>query len=91
VKDYTSGYRGFSGAVLNKMFARYGQDIIEEHNFAATVELLLKSTLVTTSCEEVPLVLHYEKKSGVSKMKILRTIGDYLRVICRLKRRRRVF
>ena len=84
VRDYTSGFRAFSGSLILLMTgARKGKPFLSEPGFAATLELLLHARRLTTKIQEVPLRLHYEKKLGTSKMHIIRTILCYLRLIAR--------
>lgn len=83
VSDYTSGYRMFSGNLIRKLFQHYGNALINEKGFSATLEILLKARSFTNKFIEVPLVLHYEKKIGASKMKIFKTIMNYLVLIFR--------
>jgi dolichol-phosphate mannosyltransferase len=47
------------------------------------VDLLLKLRRKARRIEEVPLTLRYDRKRGVSKMKLLRTAWTTLRLIGR--------
>ena len=71
VRDYTSGYRMFSGKLLLNVFSKYGSGFITEKGFCATLEILLKASRCTGRISEIPLALHYEKKQGASKMKVM--------------------
>jgi dolichol-phosphate mannosyltransferase len=44
-------------------------------------ELLLKLRPLIRSAAEVPLVLRYDLKRGKSKMKVLRTIFRYIKLL----------
>ncbi|MFZ3101925.1 MAG: glycosyltransferase [Desulfitobacteriaceae bacterium] len=86
VQDYSCGYRAYRINLLQKGFRVYGEKLIENCSFAGMVELLLKLAPLCSKISEVPLQLHYERKEGVSKMKIWTTIWGYGQVIYRLKR-----
>jgi dolichol-phosphate mannosyltransferase len=47
------------------------------------VELLLKLRHCEPVIAEVPLKLHYDRKQGQSKLKLRRTIGQYLKLLIR--------
>jgi len=89
VRDYSCGYRAYRLDILQQGFRIYGKSLIESHSFAGMVELLLKLAPLCQGVSEIPLQLHYERKSGLSKMKILATIWGYLILIFSLKRRTR--
>lgn len=86
VSDYSSGYRGFSSEVLLKMRERFNGCVIEEIGFSATLEILLKASLVTDKFAEMPMALKYDMKKGRSKMKIFNTIIAYVFLFYRLNR-----
>lgn len=81
VRDYTSGYRAYAAGLLKRSFAAYGDHLIEESGFTCVVELLAKLAPLSRGLAEVPLVLHYDRKEGRSKMKILRTVWRYLKLV----------
>lgn len=83
VSDYSSGYRAYSGSLVREMAGTFGSRLVTEKGFGVTLELLLKAATITTSISEVPLDLHYERKSGASKMKVGRTIITYFRLLYR--------
>lgn len=85
VKDYTSGFRAFSGNIIKKAFTEYADNFISETGFTATPELLIKAGFLKANITEVPLILHYDLKSGASKLKVLRTIGRYFVLFWKLK------
>lgn len=74
VKDYSCGYRAYSRESLMSLRAKYGQKIIESQGFSCMVELLLKLKSINAKCDEVPLVLRYDKKLSSSKIQIFKTI-----------------
>jgi dolichol-phosphate mannosyltransferase len=84
VRDYTSGYRAFSSGTVMRLKERFGGDIVTESGFAATLELLLKAGKTGARMAEVPLALRYDQKTGKSKMRVLRTIYQYIKLIARI-------
>ncbi len=87
VRDYSCGYRAYRLNVLNVALRRYGDTLIESHSFAAMAELLIKIAPLCSQVAEVPLILHYERKDGPSKLKVLKTMWGYFQLIYRLKKR----
>lgn len=88
LKDYSSGFRAIRVGALREAARRYGDRLVEEHGFAATPELLLKLRAVGARFAEVPFTLRYDAKEGESKIRIWRTIRQYLALIWRLRTRR---
>src|SRR3989339_889614 len=86
VRDYSCGYRMYSGRILNKLFRKYGNRLIEEKGVASTLELLLKASTVGDKFAEIPFTLRYDKKLGKSKMRIFRTIFRYFALMWNIKR-----
>jgi dolichol-phosphate mannosyltransferase len=83
VRDYTSGYRAYRGAVLKEAFNRYGDLFVSEQGFQCMVDILLKLARMDAIIREVPLILRYDLKGGVSKMKVTSTILRTLKLIVR--------
>lgn len=88
ITDYTSGYRAYRPEVLRRVFETYGDDAVESTTFTATAEILVKARALGIRATEVPLVLRYDQKAGRSKMRVMATILDYLRLIARETLRR---
>ncbi|HHY25978.1 MAG TPA: glycosyltransferase [Desulfitobacterium dehalogenans] len=88
LKDYSCGYRAYRASVLESTYMIYGERLIESRSFAGMVELLVKVTGYCREIREIPFDLHYEKKQGKSKMKIMATIMGYFALILRLKKER---
>jgi len=78
VRDFTSGYRAYRASVLKRAFDTYGEQFVAESGFSCMVDILLKLRKLDAIMTELPLVLRYDFKYGVSKMMVLRTIGDTL-------------
>jgi dolichol-phosphate mannosyltransferase len=83
VRDFTSGFRAYRVSLLVRASTHWGERLIEERGFACMVELLLKLRHCRPVITEVPLMLHYDRKQGASKLKLCRTIGQYLKLLVR--------
>jgi len=81
VKDFTCGYRAYRAAVLQRAIEYYGPDFLNQKGFECMVDILLKLRRMNTIFGEVPMILRYDLKQGVSKMKIARTIVNTLRLV----------
>lgn len=85
VRDYSCGYRAYRVEILRRAFERWGDDFISQSGFSCMVDILLKLDRLGAVMTEVPLVLHYENKIGKSKMNVVRTIRETLRLAWREK------
>lgn len=86
VRDYTCGYRLYAREILEQAYARFGDKMIEESGFTCMAELLYKLYCVGARFAEVPFVLRYDFKQGQSKMKVLKTAMNSVKLALRLKR-----
>ncbi len=80
VQDFTSGFRMYRVTLLARSVEHWGERLIEERGFACMVELLLKLRYCRPVIAEVPLVLRYDRKAGESKLKLFRTLIQYLKL-----------
>lgn len=87
VRDYSCGFRTYSGSVLQKAWEHYGDTLVEEQGFACMTELLLKMSIFHPKILEMPLILRYDLKPTSSKMKITRTIYRYLVILKKIKKK----
>lgn len=87
VRDYSCGYRAYRLSLLASGTRQYGPNIITSRNFSGMVELLLKVAPLAHTVTEIPFELHYERKRGISKMRILATIWGYVLLIYQIKRK----
>ena len=78
VRDYTCGFRAYRASTLQAAFARYSERLISQKGFSCMVDILLKLRTMDPIMGEVPLVLRYDLKHGMSKMRAARTIVDTL-------------
>jgi dolichol-phosphate mannosyltransferase len=83
VRDYTCGFRAYRASVLQAAFARYSEKLISQKGFSCMVDILLKLRTMDPIMGEVPLVLRYDLKHGMSKMRAARTIVDTLVLMAR--------
>ena len=84
VRDYTCGYRAYRADVLRDSMEYYGDQWVSEKGFSCMVDVLLKMRRFNYVMGEVPMLLRYDQKEGGSKMKVLRTIGQTVKLLlCR--------
>jgi dolichol-phosphate mannosyltransferase len=81
VRDFTSGYRAYRAGVIRQAFDTYGGAFVAESGFSCMVDILLKLRRIEAIISEVPLVLRYDRKFGVSKMLVVRTALDTLQLL----------
>ena len=86
VRDYTCGYRLYSRKSLELLQKGFGDQMIEESGFTCMAEVLYKMNLCGVRFTEVPFTLHYDFKEGESKMKVLKTAVNSLKLTFRLRR-----
>ncbi|GAB6395633.1 MAG: glycosyltransferase family 2 protein [Bacteroidales bacterium] len=85
VRDFTCGYRAYRAQVLKNAFEQYGDRFIDQEGFQAMVDIILRLRKRNIIFGEVPFILRYDLKQGVSKMKVGSTIWKTLTLI--IKRR----
>ena len=81
VKDYTCGFRAYRVDLIKKGMEIYKDKFISEKGFSCMVDLLLKLRRLDPICAEVPMILRYDLKKGKSKMNVVRTIVETLKLI----------
>lgn len=85
VRDYTCGYRAYRFDVLKDTMDYYGDQFVSEKGFSCMADVLLKMRRFKYVFGEVPLLLRYDQKQGVSKMAVGSTVWLTLKLL--LKRR----
>lgn len=85
VRDYTCGYRAYKSEILKKAFEHYKHNFIRQAGFSCMVEILLRMKKFDPIIEEVPLILRYDMKESLSKMKIGLTIKQTLKMLFNYK------
>lgn len=88
VRDYTCGFRAYKEEVLRRAMADYGDSFVSEKGFSCMVDVLLKLRRYDLIMGEVPLILRYDQKGGVSKMNVVRTIWQTLALMFRRRLKR---
>ncbi|MFP8882407.1 MAG: dolichol-phosphate mannosyltransferase, partial [Myxococcota bacterium] len=83
VRDFTSGYRAYRAGVVKQAFDTYGGEFVAESGFSCMVDILLKLRKLDAIMSEVPLILRYDLKFGLSKMAVVRTAIDTLLLLVR--------
>jgi dolichol-phosphate mannosyltransferase len=74
VRDYTSGFRAYRARIVQRAFARWGDQLIDRNDFSSMPRLLLRLRRLGAIAVEVPMVLRYDLKPGVSKMRVGRNV-----------------
>jgi dolichol-phosphate mannosyltransferase len=80
VRDYTSGFRAYRAAVLQRLLKDNDGRLVTERGFACMAEILLRLRAMGVRMCEVPMVLRYDLKGGPSKMNVPRTVLKTLRL-----------
>jgi len=83
VRDYTCGYRAYRASLLKRAFDTLGDQFVSEQGFQCMVDILLKLRRMNAVFREVPMILRYDLKGGVSKMRVGRTIFRTLGLMLR--------
>ncbi|MBM4424868.1 MAG: glycosyltransferase family 2 protein [Chloroflexi bacterium] len=84
VRDFSCGYRLYRASALRRAADRWGDRFITEQGFACMTEILLKLSLLSDlKFGETPMDLRYDRKPGVSKMKVWQNIKDTLALVWR--------
>lgn len=85
VRDYTCGYRAYRFNVLKETMDHYGDEFVSEKGFSCMADVLLKMRKFKYIFGEVPFLLRYDQKQGLSKMNVSNTVSLTLKLL--LKRR----
>jgi dolichol-phosphate mannosyltransferase len=81
IRTWSSFYRVYRMSALRACYDAYGPTLLQERGFVCMIELLLKMAALSLTLTEVPMVLRPQNRIGKSKMKILRNIVGYFRII----------
>jgi dolichol-phosphate mannosyltransferase len=90
IHTYTGFYRAHSGRAIKTAYDHYGDRLIESEGFVVMAELLIKFRAMLFFITEVPVIMRYDLKSGMSKMRLTRTIVSHLKVMAANLFKRRV-
>jgi len=92
VRDFTCGFRAYRAGLIQTFLEDTGPSFQLDSGFSSCVQLLLRLSTYDPQISEIPFSLRYDRKTGPSKMKVLKTIFETLRLITREKwKRRRYF
>ena len=78
-KDYSVLYRVYRGSLLRKYIAD-NIPFIARRSFAVIAEILLHLSRYKPKVVEIPLIYDYRLKKGKSKMKLVQTLWEYVRI-----------
>lgn len=79
----SSFYRVYQVSALQAMVRRYGDGFISAPGFECMVEVLYRAAQLRLRISEVPMTLDGARRTGRSKMRVLRTSLAYLRLAAR--------
>lgn len=88
VRDYTCGYRAYTGKMIKQAYGAFEDRFIEEKGFTCMAEILIKLNCLGCEFSEAPLVLRYDLKKGASKMKVVKTVKRYFALILNARKYR---
>ena len=81
VRDFTCGFRAYRAGVLQEAFRTYGDEFVGQSGFSCMVDILLKLRRLGAIMSEVPLILRYDQKFGASKMMVMKTTFETVRLV----------
>ncbi len=87
VTDFTCGFRAYRSGLIKNALERFGDAIIERTGFACTDDLLVNLATFDISIAEIPFTLRYDRKRGQSKLKLLLTIKETLRMLLKARKK----
>jgi dolichol-phosphate mannosyltransferase len=87
VRDYSTGFRAYDAAILDRLVARFGNRMVEQSGFACMLELIAKLRTVGARVLEIPYILRYDQKQGASKLRVFRTLRQYATVVNQFARK----
>jgi dolichol-phosphate mannosyltransferase len=81
VRDYTSGFRAYRAGLVQRALERWGERLIDRNDFSSMPRLLLRMRRLGAITVEVPMVLRYDLKPSVSKMRVGGNVAANLKLI----------
>lgn len=83
VRDYTCGFRAYHAKTIRHAFETYGDQLITRAGFACTDEILVNLARLepAPTIAEVPFILRYDRKLGDSKLELMKTIRETLKML----------
>ncbi len=89
VRDFTCGFRAYRAGLIQAFCEDVGPSFQQDPGFSSSIQLLLRLSNYDPQVSEISFSLRYDRKASPSKMKVLRTIFETLRLIVREKRKGR--
>jgi dolichol-phosphate mannosyltransferase len=80
VQDYTSGYRVYRMDVVDRLTREF-RPLVRARGFAVQTEILAKAAALGSRFSEVAMQLRYDLKPGRSKLRLVPTLIEYVRVV----------
>lgn len=90
VRDYSIFYRAYRAKLLKDCLGCYEEHFIQSPGFVSNAEILLKVRRFGIKAVEVPLCYRYGLKESKSRIKIKRTIWQYLLLLLKARRFKRL-
>jgi dolichol-phosphate mannosyltransferase len=90
VTCFTGFFKGFRVSALKEVRERYGNDVITCNGFACMAELMVRCRSIPLFCGEVPFLMRFDTRKGVSNIRILKTIREHFSVFTRYLFKRKV-
>jgi len=84
INTFSSFYRAVRIPFLRKVHAHYGAAFVSSEGFECMVETLARFAAQGARIGEAPMVLNGSVRSGVTKLRIRKTIWGYLRLVANL-------
>lgn len=81
VRDYTCGFRAYKVSFLRQLMQVYGDNLVQQKGFGVMAEILIKSKPLKPIIHELPFILRYDQKQGLSKMNVSRTVKQTLKML----------
>ncbi|MFP4379473.1 MAG: glycosyltransferase [Candidatus Sumerlaeia bacterium] len=83
VRDYTCGFRAYRVRTIQRAFETYGDSLITRAGFACTDEILVNIARLKPrpTITEVPFILRYDRKEGESKLELIKTLRETLKML----------
>ncbi len=80
---YSSFFRAYRSDILLKSINQYGDKFIQSDGFTVAAEILFKLRRLDARMDEIPMFLQFDERKGKSKMKVGRTIMEYITFLSR--------
>ena len=80
---YSSFYRAHRSSILRRGMSQYGDKFIQSSGFTVAAEILFKLRRIGARMDEIPMVLQFDERRGKSKMKVGKTIMQYITFLLR--------